>query len=548
MVQPSSAGHPHTDPFLGKTINDRFKILSLIAKGGMGRVYRAEQAPLGRIVALKVLHPTYTGEEDPEFSKRFTLEASVVSRLKHPNTVTVYDYGQTPEGVLFMAMELLEGRTLHRLLREEGALDPARAIHIALQVARSLREAHGQGVIHRDLKPANIFLIRHDDDDDFVKVLDFGLVKNLDESDGEGLTKTGLFMGSPKYMAPEQIRGDRCTPATDVYALGVILFEMLTGKVPFERNNSANLLLAHVNDPVPTLQEANPLTQVTPPLEALVYRCLSKAADDRFQSMDELITALKHAAGIATALTTGHTGEHAASLSAPRAIPSGDTLAASSGISLSGPRLDVTGSQPAAAPSSVASPVTAPVAPASPPPPARAASTRSRLVIGASVLVSVGLVVLAVARALHAPAPPPQTPVATSVSVVLESDPSGAEVLEHGTVIGRTPLRETWTGSRGAATDTHTFTFRAPGYADAVVTLSGPTLVHLARLQRLEAPPSPPLLASPDAAPASPPAPVVEAPNLHRVRPPSVRPPSGRSTGRLHDAGGPPAGYREDPY
>lgn len=136
MVQPSSTANPHTDPLLGAMINDRFKILSLIAKGGMGRVYRAEQSPLGRIVALKVLHPTYSGEEDPEFSRRFTLEASVVSRLKHPNTVTVYDYGQTAEGVLFMAMELLEGRTLHRLLRDEGALDPARATHIALQIAR----------------------------------------------------------------------------------------------------------------------------------------------------------------------------------------------------------------------------------------------------------------------------------------------------------------------------------------------------------------------------------------------------------------------------
>jgi serine/threonine-protein kinase len=238
MVQPSSAANPHTDPLLGATINDRFKVLSLIAKGGMGRVYRAEQSPLGRIVALKVLHPNYSGEEDPEFSRRFTLEASVVSRLKHPNTVTVYDYGETAAGVLFMAMELLEGRTLHRLIREEGALDPARATHIALQIARSLREAHGQGVIHRDLKPANVFLIHHDDDIDFVKVLDFGLVKNLDEAEGESLTKTGLFMGSPKYMAPEQIRGDRCTPATDVYALGVMLFEMLAGKVPFERTNS----------------------------------------------------------------------------------------------------------------------------------------------------------------------------------------------------------------------------------------------------------------------------------------------------------------------
>jgi len=535
MVQPSSAGHPHADPFLGTTINDRFKVLSLIAKGGMGRVYRAEQAPLGRIVALKVLHPNYSGEEDPEFSKRFTLEASVVSRLKHPNTVTVYDYGETAEGVLFMAMELLEGKTLHRLIREDGALEAGRATHIALQVARSLREAHGQGVIHRDLKPANIFLIHHDDDTDFVKVLDFGLVKNLDENDGEGLTKTGLFMGSPKYMAPEQIRGDRCTPATDVYALGVIFFEMLSGKVPFERNNSANLLLAHVNDPVPAIGQVNPLAQVPPALEDLVYRCLAKAPEDRYQSMDEVIAAIKQAAGLSSALATGLTGEHPNSLSAPRAVPSGDSFAAASSVSFSGPRLDVTGSQRGAAtvpPLPTATPAPAPA-------PAPEAPARSRLAIVVAAVVSVGLVIFAVGRTLQRPDTAPDAGAAASVSVMLESDPPGAEVLEHGTVIGRTPLRETWTGSRGAPTDTHTFTFRAPGHADAVVTLSGATLLHFARLQRLEVPVPQPV-AEPDAAVAPPPD---ETPNARRVRPPPVRPPV-----RARDAGTHPSGYRGDPY
>jgi serine/threonine protein kinase len=524
MVQPSSTANPHTDPLLGAMINDRFKILALIAKGGMGRVYRAEQSPLGRIVALKVLHPTYSGEEDPEFSRRFTLEASVVSRLKHPNTVTVYDYGQTAEGVLFMAMELLEGRTLHRLLRDEGALDPARATHIALQIARSLREAHGQGVIHRDLKPANVFLIHHDDDSDFVKVLDFGLVKNLDEAEGESLTKTGLFMGSPKYMAPEQIRGDRCTPATDVYALGVMLFEMLTGKVPFERTNSANLLLAHVNDAVPAMQQVNPLIQVPQALEEIVYRSLAKAPEERFQSMDEFIAAVKHAVGISSALTTGLTGEHLNSLSAPRALASGDHFAPA-------PSLAMSASQTFTSAPQRPPPLPTPT-PAAPPP------QRARLPVVLIGVISLVLAAFALRSVLIRPAVTP--PVAsTSVSVMLESDPPGAEVIEHGTVIGRTPLRETWSGSRGTPTDSHTFTFRAPGHADAVVTLSGTTLLHFARLQRVEAPVAQPLAV--DAAVAPPPD---ETPNVRRPpnRPP-VRPPV-----RARDAGAHPTGYRQDPY
>jgi serine/threonine protein kinase len=528
MVQPSSAANPHTDPLLGATINDRFKVLSLIAKGGMGRVYRAEQSPLGRIVALKVLHPNYSGEEDPEFSRRFTLEASVVSRLKHPNTVTVYDYGETAAGVLFMAMELLEGRTLHRLIREEGALDPARATHIALQIARSLREAHGQGVIHRDLKPANVFLIHHDDDIDFVKVLDFGLVKNLDEAEGESLTKTGLFMGSPKYMAPEQIRGDRCTPATDVYALGVMLFEMLAGKVPFERTNSANLLLAHVNDAVPTMHQVNPLIQVPQALEELVYRCLAKLPEERFQSMDEFIAAVKHAVGMSTALTTGLTGEHLNSLSAPRALPSGDQYAPAPSLTMSAPQT-VTVSPPQQPPP-LPSPV--PAAPVEAPP-------RSRLPVVLIGIISLVLVAFAVRAVLSRPDAPP-TVGASSVSVMLESDPSGAEVIEHGTVIGRTPLRETWTGSRGAPTDSHTFTFRAPGHADAVVTLSGTTLLHFARLQRTEVPVVQPIAVDAAVAPPPPDEPV-------NIRRPVNRPPV-RPVVRARDAGAHPTGYRQDPY
>ena len=252
-----SQGAP--DPLIGRVINDRFKINALIARGGMGKVYRAEQAPLGRVCAIKVLNPSYAREQDPEFHRRFFLEASIASKLTHPNTVTIFDYGKTEDEIYYMAMEYLEGHTLHRAIREAGHFPEERAAHVARQICRALREAHSLGVIHRDLKPANIFLVEHGDETDFVKVLDFGLVKNVSgDGKGEDLTQTGLFMGSPKYMAPEQIRGDKVDARTDIYALGIIMYEMITGKVPFDRPNSVNILMAHVNEDAPPLRDDEP--------------------------------------------------------------------------------------------------------------------------------------------------------------------------------------------------------------------------------------------------------------------------------------------------
>ena len=253
----------------------------------MGKVYRAEQAPLGRICAIKVLNPNYTGEHDPEFHKRFFLEASMASKLRHPNTVTIFDYGQTDDDVYYMAMEYLEGYTLHRAIREVGHLPEERTAHIARQICRSLREAHTLGVVHRDLKPANVYLLEHGDEPDFVKVLDFGLVKDV-SSGSEDLTQAGLFMGSPKYMAPEQIRGDAIDGRTDIYALGIIMYEMVTGKVPFDRPKSVDILMAHVNEEVPPIRKMNPAARVSPALEEAIMRSMAKNPNDRFRSMDEV--------------------------------------------------------------------------------------------------------------------------------------------------------------------------------------------------------------------------------------------------------------------
>ena len=287
-----------SDPLIGRMINDRFKIISLIARGGMGKVYRAEQAPLGRLCAVKVLNPNYAGDQDPEFHKRFFLEASIASKLTHPNTVTIFDYGRTDDDVYYMAMEFLDGVTLHRAIRTTTHLSEERTIHIAMQMCRALREAHTLGVIHRDLKPANIFLVEHGDESDFVKVLDFGLVKELKELLPEDqLTQTGLFMGSPKYMSPEQIQGERVDPRTDIYALGIIMYEMLTGKVPFDRPNSVNILMAHVNEAVPPMRATFPNVLVSAPMEDAVMRCIRKNPDERFTTMDEVLAALKAVVG-----------------------------------------------------------------------------------------------------------------------------------------------------------------------------------------------------------------------------------------------------------
>jgi serine/threonine-protein kinase len=324
------------DPLIGRVINEKFKVLGFIAKGGMGKVYRAEQAPLGRVCALKVLNANYTGEHDPEFHKRFFLEASLTAKLRHPNTVTIFDYGQTTDGVYYMAMEYLEGYTLHRAIRQVGHLPEERTAHIARQICRSLREAHSLGVVHRDLKPANVYLLEHGDEPDYVKVLDFGLVKDVQNSDAEELTQAGLFMGSPKYMAPEQIQGGTVDARTDIYALGIMMYEMMTGKVPFDAPKSLDILMAHVRDEVPPLKKTNPTIRVTQPMEEAIFRCMAKDPKDRFRSMDEVIAALKR-------LGQAPVPEPSGSLNADRPSTSGSGPTASRIVSGRGAAMAVPG-------------------------------------------------------------------------------------------------------------------------------------------------------------------------------------------------------------
>jgi len=486
------------DPLIGRTVNDRYKIGAIIARGGMGKVYRAEQAPLGRLVALKVLNPNYTGENDPEFHKRFFLEASISSKLTHPNTVTIFDYGKTDDEIYYIAMELLEGRTLHRALRDEGPFDAERTTHIGRQICRSLREAHGLGVIHRDLKPANVYLVQHGDENDFVKVLDFGLVKNLEET-GEDLTQAGLFMGSPKYMSPEQIRGDRVDARVDVYALGVMMYEMLTGKVPFDRPNSVNILMAHIQEQVPAMSDINANVRVPPALEAVVRRCMAKTLDERYRSMDEVLAALKQASGMSATLS----GEHVLGQGELSAFNVDGTYSpGASGQQLAGDMLS--GGTPSAMGANVFAAQVAPL-----PAPPKPSKTPLILAIAAAALIFIGFMVTSspeepapaaavkeeplaaspaeptpsqpVVAAAEAPtaapeaptpapeAPAPVAPIGT-VLVSLRSTPPGAMVVVGGKEYGPTPTQVEWTGAEATFGREVTFRFQRKGYRDLTVT------------------------------------------------------------------------------
>jgi serine/threonine protein kinase len=296
-----------TEDQSGTYINDRYRIEKEIARGGMGRVFLATQLPLGRPVAIKVLRSEFS-EGDPKFPKRFFLEASVSSQLVHPNIITIHDYGETDHGDLFMAMEFLDGVSLSQHIKKHAPLHEELVLHIALQIARAVRVAHKRNVIHRDLKPGNVMVVPRGEDEHFIKVLDFGLVKMLDSAEPKptpaensreldldddshpvNLTKAGVLLGSPRYMSPEQIRGEVLDPRTDIYSLGIILFQMITGRSPFMGKTSIDVIYQHIHSEIPMITGV-PCSEA---LETITRTCLAKDRRQRFGSMSEVIDDLK---------------------------------------------------------------------------------------------------------------------------------------------------------------------------------------------------------------------------------------------------------------
>jgi serine/threonine protein kinase len=287
----AAKGIAESDPLIGRTISGRYRVEKLLGRGGMGKVYQAKQIPLERDVALKVLNSAYTGEEDSEFHKRFFQEAAVMAKFTSPHTVTVFDYGRD-RNLYYMAMELVSGEPLDRVLAD-GPMRPERVIAIAQQVCRSLREAHSKGIVHRDLKPGNVILTTGHEGEELIKLMDFGLAKRMATL---GNSNPNVVPGSPKYMSPEVIRQQTVDGRADIYALGVMLYHMLTGVVPFDRDNPIDILNAHLNEEPPPMKSVYPSIQVPPALERLTMRCLAKDPAKRFANMQRVLDALRVAA------------------------------------------------------------------------------------------------------------------------------------------------------------------------------------------------------------------------------------------------------------
>jgi eukaryotic-like serine/threonine-protein kinase len=270
------------DSLIGTLLAGRYRILSLIGEGAMGAVYLGEHVRIGRRDAIKVLRNGIGN--DPESMSRFVRGARNVSLIRHPNVCTIYDFSDTAEGRQFLAMEFIEGETLKEILDREGRLEPARALRITQQVADALHAAHEVGVIHRDLKPGNIMISRRPDGSELVKVVDFDIAKGPDEAAGEEVTRLGFVVGTPEYMSPEQLIGERLDGRSDLYSLAVVLFRMLTAALPFRSTSTQDMMIERLTAAPITLEEALPSAQLPPQLGAIIAKALSRRREDRQES------------------------------------------------------------------------------------------------------------------------------------------------------------------------------------------------------------------------------------------------------------------------
>lgn len=275
------------DPMIGRVLDGRWRIEEKLGEGGMGSIYLASQQSVGRQVAIKTLRTALSDSE--EFVDRFMQEARVTTTISHPHCVTILDFGKTDNGLLYLAMELLEGEPLSERL-SRGRLPLEQSLQIGIQVASALAAAHDHNIIHRDLKPENIFVLDITDDSTFIKVLDFGISKDLD--DDQGMTKTGQLFGTPQYMSPEQCRGEDLDGRSDIYSLGCILYELISGRPPFQSDKSMNILVAHVQEEIPPLDEVTdrPLPEG---VARAVMAMLSKEPSERPATAKAVRTRLK---------------------------------------------------------------------------------------------------------------------------------------------------------------------------------------------------------------------------------------------------------------
>ena len=277
------------DPLIGRNLDGRYKIIERLGQGGMGAVYRGSQVSVDREVAIKVVGAQIVSH--PDAVKRFLREARLASRLSHPNAVAVLDFGQTDDGLFYLVMELVVGRTLDRVLEEEHAFSPQRLIAVGAQICDALEDAHALQIVHRDLKPANVMLLARGGRD-VVKVLDFGLAKSLaGDQPSMTMTNAGSLMGTPAFMSPEQALGRPCDARADLYSLGCVLYLLGSGRLPFESESVQELVMMQAHEPAP------PMTGVPASLAAVIERLLQKDPDQRYQSAAETRAALERAHG-----------------------------------------------------------------------------------------------------------------------------------------------------------------------------------------------------------------------------------------------------------
>ncbi|MEM9192640.1 MAG: protein kinase [Myxococcota bacterium] len=281
------------DPLIGRVLDGRYRIEDVLGTGGVGVVYRAEHLKLRHQVAIKVLHDQLGGID--ELRIRFQREGQALSALSHPNIVAINDYG-IHDGMPYLVMELLVGRTLADLIDDDGPPSADVVLDIMRQVLRGLSFAHDRGIVHRDLKAANVFLVALPDAPHHAKILDFGLAKIFSTEDGDAdptLTKSGTILGTPAYMAPEQASGSPVDERADVYSAGVLLFEMLAGRYPFQAATRADMLRAHMLEPLPELEEARPGLTIVPELRALVRKAMAKERVNRFSDAGAMLAAVE---------------------------------------------------------------------------------------------------------------------------------------------------------------------------------------------------------------------------------------------------------------
>ncbi len=277
-----------TEPEVGDNLVDRYRLEQVLGRGGFGVVFRAHDLKTERTVALKVLHATYA-RKDPKAVERFRREAILSASIGYPNSVRVFDYGETPEGVFFLVMEFLRGSTLSKILRDQGPLNEELTLHVTRQILQSAMEAHAHGIVHRDFKPENVMIVPLKYDPWFVKVMDFGIAK-MAISTGPQITQAGQTFGTPRYMAPEQLQGGQLSPATDLYAVGLIMYEMLTGLPAIQAQSLGDTISAVIMGPEVELPLETPASEMC---RALLRKACLKDPTQRFTSAQSFLSELE---------------------------------------------------------------------------------------------------------------------------------------------------------------------------------------------------------------------------------------------------------------